>query len=167
MRRLGLFLAAWVVAFTASADEWIQGRVVGVHDGDTATVTTRDGHLLQVRFYGIDAPEVANEHWPAQAYGREAARYARKLLLKREVKVRLTGETTYRREVGEIFIDDNSASQTLVRAGLAWWNTRYAPRDHDLQRLESAARQRQIGLWQGRHPVPPWVYRRQHKSRTP
>lgn len=126
---------------------------------------TDDGHVVRVRFYGIDAPEVANEHWPTQPYGRVAARFVSKLLLKHAVKVRLTGETTYQREVGEVFVDDHSASQTIVENGLAWWNSRFAPADETLKTLEQGARAKRIGLWRQRYPVPPWQYRRQHRSR--
>jgi micrococcal nuclease len=44
----------------------IAGTVVNVHEGDTVTVRTDDGHTLKVRLHGIDAPEAK------QAFGTVA-----------------------------------------------------------------------------------------------
>lgn len=156
-----LFFVAGVVG----ADEWVQGQVVNVHDGDTATVATRDGKTLRVRFYGVDAPERATEYWPDQAFGKEAGDFMTDLLLNHAVKVRLTGEHTYQREVGEIFIADRSASRELLRVGLGWWNRPFARKDATLRRLEQRARKAHIGLWRDKRPLAPWRYRKQYHSR--
>jgi len=158
-----LALCAWGVLCVA-ADEWVSGRVVHVTDGDTAVVET-GGRSLRVRFYGVDAPERANRDWPAQAYSRAAHEFMHKLLDGRAVKVRLNGDRTHGREVGEIFVDQRSASRELLRAGLGWWNDRFAADDEELARLQREARAAQRGLWRDAKPVPPWVYRRLHRSR--
>lgn len=137
-----------------------------MHDGDTATLVTAAGRILRVRFYGVDAPERQTEDWPDQPYAAEAADFSRRLLLERPVTVRLTGERTYRREVGEIFIDGKSATRELVRAGLGWWNARYARDDHDLERLEKAARQARRGLWRDAQVIPPWKFRGRYRRRA-
>jgi micrococcal nuclease len=144
-------------------EEWVKGTVASVHDGDTATVVTDDRKSLRVRFYGVDAPERATEYWPDQAYAQAATKFMRKLILNRTVKVRLTGERTYQREVGEVFVEGRSASNELLRAGFGWWNSKHARDDEDLQRLEAAARRSKIGLWQAARPVPPWQFRYQHR----
>jgi endonuclease YncB( thermonuclease family) len=57
-------------------------------------------------------------------------------------------------------VDGRSLNRELLRAGLGWWNRRYEPHDHDLQRLEAAARAARRGLWSEPEPVPPWRHRR-------
>lgn len=150
-------------ALQVAASEWIDGTVVRVHDGDTATVVTRDGHLLQIRFYGVDAPERASRDWPAQPYAQAAATFVRKLLLDLPVRVRLTGERTYGREVGEVFVAGRSASAAVVGAGLGWWNAKYAREDRTLAALERTARRARRGLWRAEHPEPPWRFRGRHR----
>lgn len=164
-------VAAWLgalacgVALPLAAGEWVSGRVVNVHDGDTATIATLDARVLQVRFYGVDAPERATEDWPAQAHAAAATRFVRGMLLERPVSVRLTGERTYGREVGEVFVDGRSVSRELLRAGLGWWNARYARDDRDLQSLEQAARSARRGLWQNAEALAPWQHRARHRPR--
>jgi len=150
------------VAARPAAESWVEGRVVHVNDGDTAIVDV-DGRSLRVRFYGVDAPEAQNRDWPAQPYSRAATRFMRTLLGGRKVRVRLTGERTHAREVGEVFVDGRSASQAIVAAGLAWWNDRFAPRDRELERLQAAARAARSGLWQQQRPVAPWAHRARHR----
>jgi endonuclease YncB( thermonuclease family) len=158
----GLWLG--LLAGGVQAAEWVSGRVVSVTDGDTAVIETTRQKILRVRFYGVDAPEAANEHWPAQPYAAAATTFMRDLCGGKPVRVRLSGERTYKREVGEVFIGERSASQALVGAGLAWWNRKFAPDDRELDRLESKARRRGIGLWQDRRPVPPWRHRGRYRS---
>ncbi len=157
-------LLAWCAGAFAHAEEWVSGNVVSVHDGDTATVVTTDRKTLRVRFYGVDAPERENEYWPNQAFAREAQQFMQKLIDHKLVAVRLTGERTYQREVGEIFVDGRSASRELLRAGFGWWNTRHARLDSDLERLEAQARQRKVGLWRDGKSIAPWRYRAQYRS---
>ncbi len=159
-----LFLCALLFAATSAIarEQWVEGRVVFVNDGDTAVVDV-GGRSLRVRFYGIDAPERQNRDWPAQPYSRKAADFMRELLGKREVRVRLTGERTHAREVGEVFVAGQSASRAIVREGLAWWNDKFAAGDRELERLQAEARQARRGLWRDPSPVPPWVHRARHR----
>lgn len=152
------------VGAAGSRAGWVSGRIVDVHDGDTATLVTRDGRRIKLRFYGVDAPELATHQWPEQAHARDAMTFMRKLILAREASVRLTGEKTYSRLVGEIFVDGRSASRELLREGLGWWNARYAVRDSDLERLEKGARQGRKGLWRAASPEAPWDFRERHRK---
>jgi endonuclease YncB( thermonuclease family) len=165
-RRASALLALvllFVIAPCGAGEEWIRGRVVHVNDGDTAVVDVA-GRSLRVRFYGIDAPERQNRDWPAQPYSRKATEFMRTLIDRREVHVRLTGERTHAREVGEVFVDGRSASREIVHAGLAWWNDRYAAGDRELERLQAAARAARRGLWRDPKPVPPWAHRERHRA---
>ena len=162
--RLAIALSAAVcLPIPASASEWVNGIVVSVTDGDTAVVETTRQEILRVHFYGIDAPETENRRWPTQPYSEASKAFMADLIDQQPVTVRLTGEQTYNRGVGEIFVDGKSASRELIRVGLAWWNSKYAPLDTDLERLEATARENKIGLWSDANPVPPWEYRKRYR----
>ena len=158
-----MLLTALCLSALAQAEEWISGRVVAVTDGDTAVVETPNRLALRVRFYGIDAPESANADWPAQAYAAESTRFMRELIDGKKVRVRLTGQRTYKREVGEIFLREQSASAASVAAGLSWWNKKFARKDQRLEDLQAAARAARRGLWRDRNPVPPWQHRAHYR----
>lgn len=157
-------IAALLLGFSLSADAsptpYFTGRVIDVHDGDTATVRAADGEVRKIRFYGIDAPETPSRgRWPAQAFSAEAKAAVQRLIAGKTVTVRLTGDRSYGRYIGEIIVNGRSVSRELVRSGLAWWSSKYEPMDSDLQRLEAAARDADLGLWQRENPMPPWEYR--------
>jgi len=152
------------VGVASAGEKWVSGRVVSVTDGDTAVVETSNGRSLRVRFYGVDAPEHENRDWPAQPYSAAAHRFMRGLIADHQVAVRLTGDRTHGREVGEVFVDGRSASRELLRAGLGWWNRKYAGQDSDLARLHESARAARAGLWRDARPVPPWVHRARHRA---
>ena len=54
-------------------------------------------------------------------------------------------------------------SFVLVRAGLAWHYKRYSA-DAVLAEAEVEARKAKVGLWSMLNPVPPWGYRKVHRS---
>src|SRR5690606_31570553 len=74
------------------------GRVVDVADGDTFVVRMA-GEDRRVRLFGVDAPE------SDQAYGAEARRIARDLLLGRDVVVHQRDVDQYNRLVAELTMD--------------------------------------------------------------
>lgn len=68
-----------------------------------------------------------------------------------------------------MFVDLRDADLEQVRAGMAWWYREYAHEQSrgeqsTYQSAEDLARVNRKGLWQDKHPVPPWVWRRQMKS---
>jgi endonuclease YncB( thermonuclease family) len=147
------------------ASSYLNGKVVRVLDGDTVLVDI-DGRKtwLEIRVYGIDCPEQAwPERWPAQPQSEHAKTFTARLVLERKVTVRLTGDKSYHRQVGEIFVDGQSLGRELLRAGLAWWNKKYAPHDLDLARLEATARRARKGIWAASKPVAPWLHRQQYR----
>lgn len=59
-----------------------------------------------------------------------------------------------------ILADGHILNHEIVKAGLAWWFRRYAPKDATLEGLETQAREGKRGLGVLRDPVPPWEFRR-------
>jgi micrococcal nuclease len=144
---------------------FVSGVVAYVHDGDTITIQKSHGKRIKIRFYGVDCPETEKEDaWKAQPYSGAARAFVRELILNKQVAVRLNGDKSYDRLVGEVFYDGRSLSRELVKNGLAWWNKKYEPHDSDLKRLQHKARKKRIGLWKDARPVPPWVHRYRAQS---
>jgi len=145
-----LFFA--VVSTLCAGD--FSGEVVGVTDDDTIEVM-REGKAEKVRLDGIDCPEAH------QAYGGEARQFTSKEAFGKIVTVKVKEKDRYGRTVGEVILPSGkSLNRELVREGFAWWYREYAPDDKILERLESAARAAERGLWADAKPIPPWEFRK-------
>ncbi len=113
-----------------------------------------DGKPVKVRLAGIDAPE------KKQAYGMAAKESTAGWVAGEIVTVRVKDIDRYGRTVGEvILLDGRSLNRELINAGLAWWYRKYSE-DETLGALEQVAREKRVGLWQDKLPVPPWDFRR-------
>jgi endonuclease YncB( thermonuclease family) len=169
--RLGRVVVAALVACGVAAGpgaaqpvRFVNGTVAHVVDGDTLAVQDAQGDLVTIRLSGVDTPEKPwKDRWRAQPFSAQATRFTTELVAGRDVTVRLKPDETHGRAVGEVFVDGRSLNRELLRAGLGWWNRKYEPHDHDLQRLEAEARAARRGLWSERDPVPPWQHRRARK----
>jgi endonuclease YncB( thermonuclease family) len=103
--------------------------VVHIADGDTITVL-HDRQRVRIRFWGIDAPEMA------QAWGPEAKQFTAARVEGQTVTLQVHDTDRYGRTVAEVILPDGrSLNRELVRAGLAWWYRHYAPADHELAEL--------------------------------
>lgn len=163
--------AAIIAAFFACTSfvhaEVMEGRVIGVSDGDTVTVLDEDLKRHKIRLMGIDAPE------KAQAYGRRSKQHLSNLVFGKDVLVEWHKRDRYQRIVGKIFVSPAEcqgcnksvdAGLEQIRSGLAWWYRQYAKEQAYEDRLsydaaEAETHARQIGLWRDTDPVPPWEYR--------
>ena len=149
-----VLLAASHFCFAAE----FQGTVSRVLDGDTAWVT-HDGKSDKVRFAWVDAPE------HDQDGGTAAKVFTEQLCLGKTVTVKVHGKS-YDRFVGEIVLKDGTGvNASLVKAGYAWVEPRYAKGKalKLLAPLEAEARKARRGLWAGDKPIPPWTWRRRGK----
>ncbi len=68
MRWIVSFVLVLILSAPTFAAQVMEGKVVGVSDGDTITVLTNEKRQVKVRLYGVDCPE------SRQAYGRGHAR---------------------------------------------------------------------------------------------
>ena len=66
MRWIASFILALLLSFPAFAAQYIEGKVVGISDGDTITVLTDEKRQVKIRLYGVDCPE------SKQAFGTRA-----------------------------------------------------------------------------------------------
>lgn len=141
--------ASWIFAETFS------GKCVGIADGDTIFVM-KNGKAIKVRLEGIDCPELG------QDFGTRAKQFISSMVFRKTVVVKECSQDTYGRMVVRVYVDGVDLSLELVKAGLAWYYNAFNS-DPALAAAEKAARKQEIGLWFMPNPIPPWVYRRQHR----
>ena len=170
-RRAVLFLFAFVVLLGGSASScasprMVEGEVSRVIDGDTITLTTREGTKLRVRLYGIDAPEVRHGKMAGQPYGKEAKKALAALTLGRRVTVEIVDIDVHRRTVGVVRRSGVDINLGMVRSGYAWAYRRYlsAPYASRYLDAEREARERRLGLWKDANPGPPWEFKRRNRE---
>jgi endonuclease YncB( thermonuclease family) len=143
----------WALAVVWAAGGF-DAKVVGITDGDTLTVM-HVGRAEAIRLYGIDAPE------RRQAWAARAKQLLGALTFGQTVHVSVRGRDRYGRTLADVTLrDGRHVNHELVRAGVAWWYRKYAPRDRRLEALEQEAREAQRGLWQDADPQPPWEHRK-------
>lgn len=133
----------------------LRGRIISVYDGDTATMLAEDGKAkYKLRFYGIDAPEAA------QQGGAASGAHLRSLIDNRDVVVKVVTVDPYGRSVANVYCDGVWVNLQMVRDGHAWYYAAYAPRERELEQAMSDARLASRGLWHSSLVEPPWVWRK-------
>lgn len=156
-----------LLASGAVRSEILEGKVVGVADGDTITVLDSDKIQHKIRLSGIDAPE------RGQPYGNVSKQHLADLVFGKTVTVETTKKDRYGRSVGKVSVqptDCPTCGRTLdanlaqITVGLAWWYRQYAkeqsPEDRGRYEFaEKEARAKRAGLWKDAKPVPPWEWR--------
>ena len=175
MRRLAVAVVLLLVAPVHPATpkeplpESLTGRVVSVADGDTVTVLV-DRIQHKIRLDSIDCPE------RGQPFGTRARQFTSGAVFGKPVTVRVTDKDRYGRYVGRVIYQGKDEkgkpvsldlSVDLVRVGLAWWYREYAPKDKQLAKLETEAREAKRGLWSDPHAVAPWEWRHRGRKSTP
>jgi len=161
------FPALTVAALLATAPvlaDTLQGRVVGVADGDTVTVLDSSNTQWKIRLIGIDAPE------KRQAFGSRSKESLSSLVFNKSVSVEYSKRDKYGRTVGKILVDGVDANLEQVKAGMAWHYKKYqgeqSPDDRaTYAHAEDNARGGKLGLWIDAEPMPPWDWRKQRKGK--
>jgi endonuclease YncB( thermonuclease family) len=140
----------------------LQGKVIGVADGDTLTLLDAQKNQHKIRLQGIDAPE------KAQAFGNKSKQSLHEMVHGKEVFVDVQKKDKYGRSVGKIMVNQTDACLEQIKRGMAWHYKQYAneqsPEDRDVYaQAESTARAQSLGLWKDKSPTPPWAFRKQNK----
>lgn len=138
----------------------LQGKVVGIADGDTLTVLDAEKRQHKIRLAQIDAPE------KDQAFGSRAKQALSDLCFGKQAEVSSNTSDRYGRIVGTVYCEGVEANAELVRQGMTWVYVQYAKRGTPLFNLEKKARATRQGLWADSAPVPPWEWRRNGRSST-
>ena len=137
----------------------IEGRVVGVADGDTVTVLDANKVQHKVHLSGIDAPE------KKQAFGQRSKESLSNLVFDKQVIVESDKTDRYGRAVGKILVGATDANLEQVTRGFAWHYKAYereqSVNDRKLYDFaETEARAARRGLWRDVAPIPPWEFRK-------
>jgi endonuclease YncB( thermonuclease family) len=135
----------------------IEGRVVGVIDGDTIDVLDESKSTHRIRFHGIDAPE------RAQPFSRKSKDTLSELVFGKAVTVDHTKDDRYGRKIGRVFVDGQDVAIPMLEAGMAWQYVRY-DQSKAYAAAEQAARDAQRGLWSEKNAIPPWEWRKMPKA---
>lgn len=166
MKYLLSFLLAMSLCSVALAES-IDGRVVGVSDGDTITVLDQDRRQFKIRLGGIDAPE------KKQAFGERSKQSLSRLVFNKDVRIEWHKRDKYGRTIGKVWVAPVSCSECAktidanlaqLTTGMAWWYRQYA-REQKVEdqgqysKAEADAQSRRIGLWADPSPMPPWEWR--------
>jgi endonuclease YncB( thermonuclease family) len=133
---------------TAHAADMLDGRVVGVHDGDTITLLIDGNHTIKVRLAQIDAPE------SKQPFGNQSKKSLSDMVFKKTIRVEKETFDKYGRTVGTLFVGDLDVNKEQVKRGMAWVYPKYA-HDPALFNLEADARQASLGSWSDPTSMPP------------
>ncbi|CAN5535362.1 hypothetical protein BH11CYA1_BH11CYA1_49010 [soil metagenome] len=152
----GLMISATALATATSnaAAAELKGKVIGVSDGDTITVVSKN-HQERIRLADIDCPEMK------QPFGNQAKKRCSSLCFNKTVLVSYLNRDRYKRIIGQVKLPNgHSLNQELVRSGMAWCYTKYC-KTPLVNELEEQARNKRIGLWQDKNPIPPWQWRAQ------
>ena len=152
------FLPGGTAVFgTALPHQELAGQVIEVYDGDTITLLAKENKKYRVRFYAIDAPEAAQEN------GIESRDALRQKILGKNVTVKVAAVDRYQRVVGKVMEGERYINLEMVKEGMAWYYSDYAPRQFSFMDAELQARMAKKGLWESPNPEPPWKWRRNNK----
>lgn len=156
-------LLALLFALSAQAAV-IDGRIVGITDGDTVILLDHGQVQHKIRLAGIDAPE------KQQNFGNRSKESLSELVYGKEVTVETEKKDRYGRDVGKVLIQGMDASLTQVQRGFAWHYKAYEREQSPNDRLlydfaESEARNSHRGLWRDPDPIAPWEFRRARRAK--
>ena len=126
---------------------------IRVVDGDTIRAEAK-GKEIKIRLVEIDAPEIN------QPFGAQSKNFLNRLLYGKDVTLIAQGEDRYGRTLGAIYANGESANALMIKSGFAWVYDRYV-KDSSLYKYQDQAKAENLGLWQAKDPIAPWVWRKQ------
>ncbi len=140
------------------ASDNFQAKVIKIIDGDSLVVRYQ-GKAIEVRMWGIDAPE-----WQ-QPYSQKAKEFTRRRLTNRWVTIEPKDRDDYKRLVAVVWLGKESINEEMIERGLAWVHIYYCKESicNSWKDVEKKALNERVGLWAGTNPVPPWVWKRKMK----
>jgi len=151
---------AFLSSAACEAPERDTARVVRVLDGDSLIVRPAAGGDIEVRLFGIDAPEYR------QPWSDKSRQALKRLVRDRPVRLDVRTVDQYGRSVAVLrrMPDELDLGREMVRLGHAWVYRRYT-NDATLLALEQEARSAGLGLWSlpESQRIPPWEWRRQNR----
>jgi endonuclease YncB( thermonuclease family) len=163
------FLCSPVITWAKSPVSTLDGIVLSVADGNHIFVNS-NGHDLQIKLYGIDAPVITKMRRsdpyskPGQPFAGKAFMALSNKILHKQVKVEVMNRNP-EKVVAIIFLENRNINLEMVNEGWAWASekNRKQPEETDYTAAEEKARARRVGLWSQDNPQPPWEFRKNLK----
>lgn len=155
MRKI-LFLVVFFSCFFIQknySQDIIEGKVVGITDGDTFTLLDQSNKTYIIRLAEIDAPE------RGQAFGKAAKLFLSELIYEKKVKVICVNTDKYQRIIGKVYLGFTYVSEEMITSGLSWHFKKYSKSEY-LAKLENIAKKNKLGLWGASNSIAPWEWRK-------
>lgn len=152
-----MFRSALLALVLASPALGLDGKVVGIVDGDTIDVLDTEKKQHRIRINGIDTPE------RGQPFGSKAKATLGDLVFGKTVTVEVDKKDKYDRAVGRVYVAGKDAGLAMIEAGMAWHYKKYdqSRKYADAEKVAKAARR---GLWSDARAIPPWEWRKMPKA---
>ena len=162
MRTNKLFVTLLILFSGCLQAATLQGKVMGVADGDTITVLDATNTKHKIRLQGIDAPE------KAQAFGQKSKQSLSQLVYNKQVTVEYQKKDKYGRTLGKVLLNGTDVCLEQIKLGMAWHYKQYKsdqPKEdrETYAQAELEARTKTVGLWKDKNATPPWEFRKQNK----
>ena len=150
IKAIFLLALSFAVGFLSANTPLENIRVV---DGDTIRAEAK-GKEIKIRLVEIDAPEMN------QPFGAQSKNFLNSLLYEKDVTLISQGEDRYGRVLGNLFSNELNVNMLMVKFGFAWVYDKYA-KNSSLYKYQDQAKAKNLGLWQTKDPIAPWVWRKQ------
>jgi len=138
-----------------------EAKVIKISDGDSMEVLY-DKTPIKIRLAHIDCPELRG----SQPFGKHAKKALSDLCFGQLVTVYGENYDRYGRLIAVIKNNEKqNVNAELLALGMAWHYKKYS-KEGMYAELETAARKKQLGLWQDKNPIAPWDWRKQRKKMT-
>ncbi len=145
----------FITILLCACENYVEGKITKVIDGDSLFIY-QNGKKVEVRLFGIDAPEFR------QSFGPQAAEFLKKSALNKQTTINKISYDTHGRMLAIVDVDGQSLQSMLVENGYAWVYPRYCKKAicNEWEQLQEKAKQEKKGLWRKNNAVPPWQWRR-------
>ena len=150
IKAIFLLALSFAVGFLSANTPLENIRVV---DCDTIRAEAK-GKEIKIRLVEIDAPEMN------QPFGAQSKNFLNSLLYEKDVTLISQGEDRYGRVLGNLFSNELNVNMLMVKFGFAWVYDKYA-KNSSLYKYQDQAKAKNLGLWQTKDPIAPWVWRKQ------
>lgn len=155
---------------SSPSNDRMTATVASITDGDTIKVNM-NGREETIRFILVDTPETKHPRIGVQPFGPEASAFTEQQLSGKEVQIEpgIEERDRYGRLLAYIYVDGQMFNKRLLKEGLARVdvyppNTKYLD---EFQEIQSAAQQKQIGIWSIENYVTEDGYNTEQAEETP